>query len=82
MSDLKNGKTFVGQRFGSLVVVKFCGMIEGDAHKRKSVWRANCDCDPNGESKSRFVYDTIRNIKLNGCCGECKKLTDKRRRQS
>ena len=81
MTDLKNGKTFLGHRFGSLVVVKFCGMI-GDGNsldKRQSVWRANCDCDPTGRT---FLYDTIRNIRLNGECPECRKKRDKRRRQA
>ena len=81
MSDLKNGKSFLGHRFGSLVVVKFCGMI-GDGNsldKRQSVWQANCDCDPTGGA---FLYDTIRNIKLNGQCPECRKKLDKRRKQA
>ena len=72
-----NGKTFVGKRFGSLVIVEFKGMIDCEAHKRKSVWRANCDCREDGKN---FIYDTIRMIKLAGCCPECKKKNDRRRR--
>jgi hypothetical protein len=71
------GKSFIGRRFGSLVVVKFCGMIAGRCGKRESVWRANCDCDPTGGT---FLYDTIRNIRANGQCPDCKRKTDKRRK--
>jgi hypothetical protein len=74
------GKSFIGKRYGSLVVVEFKGMIANrNAHKRESVWRANCDCDPTG---AKFLYDTIRNIRANGQCPDCKRKTDKRRKQA
>ena len=79
MDEIKNGKSFLGVRFGSLVVVEFKGMIRNALGRRQSVWRANCDCDPEGKN---FLYDTIRNIRLNGQCPDCRRKTDKRRNQA
>ena len=74
MSDYKQ---FIGKRYGSLVVVAFVGTLQKKGDRRRTVWRANCDCDASGKN---YVYDTIRVIKSHGRCDEYKKLSDRRRK--
>ncbi len=76
-STQKNGKSLIGKRYGSLLIVEFKRMREEKAGQhREAIWRANCDCDANN-----FVLDTSANLKRKGMCEDCMKAARKKRRK-
>ena len=75
---LKNGRSYIGERIGSLVIVSLKWMREtkgGGA--RQSVWRANCDCSP-----KNFVLDSLDNMRRKGMCEDCMKAARKNKREA
>ena len=76
-SKQKNGKSLIGKRYGSLLIVEFKRMREEKSGQhREAIWRANCDCNP-----KNFVLDTSANLKRKGMCEDCMRINRKKRRQ-
>jgi hypothetical protein len=73
----KNGKSLIGKRYGSLLIVEFKRMRdEKNSQHREAIWRANCDCNP-----ANFVLDTSANLKRKGMCEDCMKQNRRKRKE-
>lgn len=77
MDEPRNGKSFVGYRYGSLVVVSLFTMKQINGHRRQAIWRANCDCTPDGKN---FVLGATEDLRRKKQCEDCQKAARKKKR--